>query len=64
MNCDHVDPKTLKRRFTWIEYDARNIPLGTCCEICQTDLLSKFRTEVLTNPNYECDEQIEPEPEF
>lgn len=61
MNCEHVDEKFLTRKTTWIEYDARGIPLGKVCDLCRDDLLKKYRPEVLTNPNYECDEPIEPE---
>jgi hypothetical protein len=42
------------------EYDARNIPLVRVCTKCKTDRLAGYRTEVLNNPSYECDEQIEP----
>lgn len=44
----------------WI-YDARNIPLARVCHDCKEEKLSRFRPEVLNNPNYEADEPIEPE---
>lgn len=41
------------------EYDARGIPLCKVCDDCEEQQLSKFRPEVLTNSNYECDEPID-----
>lgn len=43
------------------EYDARGIFLVYTCEKCSDKKLRKYRPEVLTDPNYECDEPIEPE---
>lgn len=43
------------------ESDARGIPLAKVCNKCRADKLRKFRPEVLTNSNYECDEPIEAE---
>lgn len=43
------------------ESDARGIPLAKVCDKCRKEKLSKFRPEVLTNSNYECDEPIEAE---
>ncbi len=45
-------------------YDARGIPLGRACADCEGALLARYRPEVLTNPRYETDEPIEPEPEI
>lgn len=39
--------------------DARGIPLARVCEKCREQKLSGFRAEVLTDSNYEADEQIE-----
>lgn len=44
---------------SWWENDARGIPLARVCEVCREEKLSKFRPDVLTNPNYSADEQIE-----
>jgi len=44
------------------ESDARGIPLCRVCEDCREEKLSHYRKEVLTNPNYEAIEPIEPEP--
>ena len=46
---------------TWMEYDARGIPLATVCENCKEKVLRKYRPDVLTDPNYWSDEPIEPE---
>lgn len=43
------------------EYDARDIPLCRVCVDCKSEKLSTYRPEVLTDPNYEADEQIEPD---
>lgn len=45
----------------WWEYDARGIPLVKVCEQCREAKRSMFRREVLENPDYEADEQIEEE---
>jgi hypothetical protein len=42
----------------WI-LDARGIPLCRACTQCRSARLSSFRPEVLTDPDYECDEQVE-----
>ena len=44
---------------SWWESDARGIPLARVCVDCRDKKLSKFRPEVLTNSNYECDEVVE-----
>lgn len=41
------------------QHDARGIPLCRTCEACHQARLAGFRPEVLTDPNYQCDEQIE-----
>jgi hypothetical protein len=47
---------------TWWEYDARGIELCKVCDACRAEKLAMYRPEVLRNPNYEADEDIEPEP--
>jgi len=42
------------------ELDARGIELGRMCPSCRTERLAGFRPEVLTDPGYEADEEIEP----
>ncbi len=46
---------------SWWENDARGIPLARVCEACRSEKLAGFRPDVLSNPNYEADEPIEPE---
>jgi len=43
------------------EYDARGIFLTYACPKCKRQKLSKYRQDVLDNPNYEANEPIEPE---
>ena len=42
----------------WVN-DARGIPLARVCDVCRKEKLSQCRPEVLTDSNYEADEQIE-----
>lgn len=46
---------------TWWEHDARGIPLVKVCDACEQFELSKFRPDVLSDPDYWIDEPIEPE---
>ena len=34
-------------------------PFGFMCDVCREEKLLYFRSEVLTDPQYEADEQIE-----
>ena len=43
------------------EYDARGIFLTYACPKCKRAKLSKFRSDVLTDPNYWHDEPIDEE---
>lgn len=43
------------------EYDARGIFLTYACPKCKKEKLSKYRSDVLMNSQYEADEPIEPE---
>lgn len=43
------------------QYDARGIFLCYACAKCRHEKLLPFRPEVLTDPNYDHDEPIEPE---
>jgi len=52
-DCNHT------RENSWWEHDARGIPLARVCAKCQRKQLAHYRTDVLTNPNYEADEAIE-----
>jgi hypothetical protein len=42
-------------------YDARGIYLCQCCDKCKDKALSRYRSDVLTNPCYWADEAIEAE---
>lgn len=46
----------------WMEFDARGIELGFVCGECRASKLSKYRPDVLLDPNYPCDEDVDPEP--
>ena len=48
----------------WMEYDARGIPLTFVCEKCVHDKLKRYQRDVLTDPHYEADEMIDPEPSY
>jgi hypothetical protein len=41
--------------------DARGIELCRTCVKCHKKQMARYRPEVLSNPNYYCDEAIEPE---
>lgn len=40
-------------------YDARGIYCCLYCDDCETEKRSKYRVEIFTNPNYDCDEYID-----
>ena len=46
---------------SWWEHDAIGIPLCKVCDRCEEAKLSMYRPDVLSNPNYQADEQIEEE---
>ena len=41
------------------QHDARGIPLCRTCTSCHQSKMKTYRRDVLTNPNYWADEQIE-----
>ena len=55
MECDCGSGLQKNRQF-----DARGIFLCSTCKECKDRKLRKYRKDVLNNPNYDCDEQIEP----
>ena len=59
MNGDCTNPK--HREESWWEYDARGIPLCRVCSTCKASKLARYRPEVRSDPNYEADEDIEPD---
>jgi hypothetical protein len=47
-------------RESFWQNDARGIPLCRTCSKCHTMKMKEgYRYDVLNNPNYQCDEQIE-----
>jgi hypothetical protein len=48
-----------ERREKMAQYDARGIFLCYTCDKCHETKMSRYRPEVLTNPNYYADEAIE-----
>lgn len=46
---------------SYAEYDARGIYLCRVCDKCRKAKLSRYRKDVLENPQYESDEPIDPE---
>jgi hypothetical protein len=44
---------------SWWEHDARGIPLCRVCDECRKEKLSRYRPDVLTDPNYWTDEPVE-----
>lgn len=41
------------------QFDARGIELCRTCDKCHADKMSRYRADVISNPNYDADEQIE-----
>ncbi len=58
---DPCHDHALRQEETWIEYDARGIYLGRVCKRCVKAFLATFRPEVLRDPGYEADEDIDPD---
>jgi hypothetical protein len=48
-------------RESWELYDARGIYCCRVCTACEERQRSRYRKDVLDNPNYDCDEPIEPD---
>jgi hypothetical protein len=42
----------------FIDYDARGISIGYVCDKCQKSQRNKYRPEIFSDGNYECDEPI------
>ena len=42
-------------------FDARGIYCCRICPSCEKQARARYRLDVLTNPNYDCNEPIEPE---
>lgn len=52
-------PECGKEKPTERHFDARGIYITRCCDECWTLLRKRYRPEVLTDSNYECDEPID-----
>lgn len=39
-------------------YDARGIYCQSVCKACEKATMSKYRAEIFTDPNYDCDENL------
>lgn len=51
-------------KISYWQRDARGIELCRTCDDCHDKRMATYRPEVLTNPNYSADEDIEPEYDF
>lgn len=40
-------------------YDARGVYCQSVCKACEKAVIRKYRTEIFTDPNYDCDETID-----
>jgi hypothetical protein len=58
MNQPHPCPCGSNQE-SWWEHDARGIPLCRVCPKCKAEKLARYRPDVLSDPNYWADEQIE-----
>lgn len=64
MSCKH------DKHNSWWEYDARGIPLCRVCSRCKAEKLKRYRPDVLYDPSYWSDEDIDaddgwdPEPTY
>jgi hypothetical protein len=45
---------------SWWAKDARGIEIARVCDVCEAEKLKGYRPEVLTDSQYEADEDIEP----
>ena len=57
--CDHNRDWEAGTDDGWWEYDARGIPLAKVCNKCRAEKLRGYRPEVLTDSQYEADEDID-----
>lgn len=52
-----TNPKHNEERY--MLYDARGIPCGYVCDVCEDEVAKKYRVDVMTDSNYAADEAIE-----
>jgi hypothetical protein len=48
---------------TWPLFDARGIYVARVCNACEATVRASYRPEIFSDPSYEADEEIDPEPE-
>ena len=58
-NCKKHGPSDGSNWF----HDARGIPLARVCDKCRGEKLATYRPEIISDPNYDSVEPIEPEPD-
>jgi len=46
---------------SWWLNDARGIPCCRVCDRCEEEKRARYRPEIFSAPQYECDEPIEPD---
>ena len=63
MTEDPLKRCTHKGEHSWIEHDARGIPLCKVCDKCKEAKLSIYRPETLTDPQYDLMGETLEEPE-
>ena len=56
---DELDDHECDREESWWEHDARGIPLCRVCPQCKDAKLSRYRRDVLENPEYQSEEPID-----
>lgn len=59
MTTEVQEPHICDRGARWPLHDARGIFCCYCCDTCEDEKRSRYRLDVLQDPNYEADEAIE-----
>ncbi len=59
MTDAHAEPHVCPRGSRWALNDARGIFCCYVCDDCEDEKRSRYRLEVLEDPNYEADESID-----
>lgn len=59
MNNNYLCPRCQQPYINEARYDARGIYITRCCDTCWEEVRKTYRPEVLTDSNYETDDQIE-----
>ncbi len=61
MTNSQTCPRCEKEVYAEARFDARGIYITRCCDECWAEVKKGYREDVLSNPNYECDEPIDEE---